>query len=272
MLKRRIITAVILVAILLAVLFYLPPFVFFLVTVFVAFGCAWEWTTLMEVKKMSMRCIYLAIMSFAFLIMLFIPVIYIFFVTLFWWLFATLLIVLYPRASNGWGASSFWRGVMGLFVIVPCWVAINFIRNANDGDGIYALLFLFVLIWGADSAAYFVGRQWGKTKLAPRVSPGKSMQGLYGALVFTLIYSLLVLWLCHIPFKIWPWAVALSLITVLFSVCGDLFESMIKRKAGMKDSGNLLPGHGGLLDRIDSLTAAAPIFALGAMLLGMYLD
>lgn len=272
MLKLRIITAVILIGIIFAVLFYLPPLAFFFLTVFIALTGAWEWSNLMELKKTSQRILYLVLVAITFFAALYIPILLIFFATFLWWLFALVLILLYPRWRHWWGKSVYWRGLMGLLVLVPCWVAFNFIRSANDGDGVYALLFLFALIAGADSAAYFVGKKWGKNKLAPHVSPGKSLQGLGGAVLYSLLIALVALWTSHIPLQVWPWAMGLSLITVLFSVVGDLFESMLKRQANLKDSGYLLPGHGGLLDRIDSYTAAAPIFALGAMLLGMYLD
>ncbi|MDN8493205.1 CDP-archaeol synthase, partial [Acinetobacter baumannii] len=122
--------------------------------------------------------------------------------------------------------------------------------------------------WGADSGAYFVGRKFGKRKLAPTVSPNKSVEGLYGGILTTIIVMLVVqyqylnlTWVQQLLFLI------LSLITVFGSVLGDLFESMIKRRAGIKDSGRVLPGHGGVLDRIDSLLAAAPIFATGMYIL-----
>ncbi len=124
---------------------------------------------------------------------------------------------------------------------------------------------------GAQILRYFTGKQWGRHKLLPLVSPGKSVEGLIGALVNTVILTMIALWLCNTPSVVWPWAMLLSLSTVLFSIVGDLFESVMKREANVKDSGQLLPGHGGLLDRIDSLTAAAPVFAFGAWLLGHYL-
>jgi CDP-diglyceride synthetase len=130
------------------------------------------------------------------------------------------------------------------------------------------LMYLFLLVWGADSGAYFVGRKFGKRKLAPTVSPNKSVEGLYGGILTTIIVMLVVqyqylnlTWVQQLLFLI------LSLITVFGSVLGDLFESMIKRRAGIKDSGRVLPGHGGVLDRIDSLLAAAPIFATGMYIL-----
>lgn len=272
MLRQRIITALILIPITLAILFYLPPMPFAMLMSFVTLGAAWEWTNLMGLKKVSRRWLYLALVAAIFIVALFkLPVLLLFVSTFIWWLFATILIILYPRGSKWWSSSVLIRGLMGLFVLIPCWAAIIYIR-IQQNDGIYALLFLFVLIWGADSAAYFVGKKWGKHKLAPHVSPGKSVEGMCGAIIFSLLIAVAVFWLCKIPLRIWPWGVALALVTVLFSIMGDLFESMLKREAGLKDSGGLLPGHGGLLDRIDSLTAAAPVFVLGALVLGTYLE
>ncbi|MCO8041758.1 phosphatidate cytidylyltransferase [Acinetobacter bohemicus] len=130
------------------------------------------------------------------------------------------------------------------------------------------LMYLFLLVWGADSGAYFVGRKFGKKKLAPNVSPNKSVEGLYGGIVTSMLIVIAVASL----YLEMTWAelslfLILSIVTVFSSVLGDLFESMIKRRAGIKDSGRILPGHGGVLDRIDSLLAAAPIFATGIYIL-----
>ena len=126
------------------------------------------------------------------------------------------------------------------------------------------LLYVFLLVWCADSGAYFVGRKLGRRKMAPNVSPNKSMEGLAGGLVTGLLVvvaiSVFKLQLTGVPLIAF---VALSAITILASVLGDLFESMLKRRADVKDSGTILPGHGGILDRIDSLLSATPIFALG---------
>lgn len=270
MLMKRILTALILIPITLAALFYLSPPMFYLFTGIIALGAAWEWSNLMGVTTLKGKIIYLLITAIIFAWLLKISVFAVFIVAFFWWLIAAFLVFTYPRHGGLWATSVFMRGVMGLFVIVPCMAAINFMRNQSDG--IYALLFLFVLVWSADSAAYFTGKKWGKRKLAASVSPGKTWEGVFGALIFSALITLCTLWMINIPYSLWPWALILSLIAVLFSIVGDLFESMMKREAGVKDSGNLLPGHGGLLDRIDSLTAAAPIFVLGGILLGMYLE
>jgi phosphatidate cytidylyltransferase len=130
------------------------------------------------------------------------------------------------------------------------------------------VLTLLVLIWIADSGAYFAGRRWGRRKLAPVVSPGKTREGVYGALAGGLAWGGLAGWWLGLSAGRAAGLVALCLATVLASVVGDLQESLLKRRRGLKDSGRLLPGHGGVLDRIDSLTAGAPVFAVGLGLLG----
>ncbi len=271
MLKQRVITAAILIPLFIFLIFGVSPRIFSVVTAIIMLIGAWEWTLLMGVTRFPQCFFYPVVMFFVLILMfaliylhkLFIP--YILYIALVWWLLATLLVVCYPKASVLWGKSILVRAIMGFLVLIPCWLAINFIRVAY---GPYLLLFLFILIWGADIGAYFAGKKWGKNKLAPEVSPGKTWQGLYGAIVVTLLVALLGSWWFAIPAQEWWAVIALSLITVLFSVVGDLFESMLKRNVGVKDSGQIFPGHGGLLDRIDSLTAAAPVFALGSLLLG----
>ena len=127
------------------------------------------------------------------------------------------------------------------------------------------LLFLFVLVWVADSAAYFAGKKFGQNKLAEQLSPGKTREGVYGALVGTFMLSLVGIWIwrADLQFSLAIYFVILCVLSAIISVVGDLFESLLKRNAGKKDSGKLIPGHGGVLDRIDSLLAAAPGFMLG---------
>lgn len=232
-------------------------------------------TTLMQLESMGARFGYLFLLLSSMFGLLFVPTPLVFACAFFWWLFALILVLIYPRAASFWGQSKVIKGAMGAFVLLPCWTAINYIRN--DSAGSFELLFLLSLIWGADSSAYFAGKKWGTTKLIPVVSPGKSLQGLLAALVSCVFLTVIFIYLyamfglfAYPPFGVLMAAVALSVITILFSVLGDLFESMLKRQAGLKDSGNILPGHGGILDRIDSLTAAAPVYALGTLMLSVY--
>lgn len=265
MLKQRILTAIILIPLFIYLVLKLSDPAFYMMTAVIVIWGAWEWSPFMDVVKFPQCFFYPLAMIFILIFSLAIPIHIILFIAFAWWLVALCLVSLYPGATRWWSKSIWVRAVMGLLVLVPCWRAINFIHASDNGP--YTLLFLFVLIWGADSGAYFVGRAWGKHKLAPAVSPGKSWQGLFGALLTTILIAFGSFYIFNIPQKIWLGATALCLITVLFSVLGDLFESMMKRNVGLKDSGQILPGHGGVLDRVDSLTAAAPIFILGTLLL-----
>lgn len=266
MLKYRILTAVILIPLFLLMLFALPAGWFCGVTgLFVLLG-AWEWSSLMGIQRTPFKLIYPIMMFFILFAAMWLYIPNVIVAASVWWVLATVLVMIYPKGSRAWGSGVVARGLMGLMVLVPCWLALNFIRNVAE-NGTYILLFLFILIWGADTGAYFAGRWWGKNKLAPEVSPGKTWQGLFGALVTTILITLVTLYLIHAPYRAWIGACVMAMITVLFSVVGDLFESMLKRKEGLKDSGRLLPGHGGILDRIDSLTAAAPIFLFCALFL-----
>jgi phosphatidate cytidylyltransferase len=132
----------------------------------------------------------------------------------------------------------------------------------RDEFGPGYVLFLFLLIWVADIGAYFAGRRWGRRKLALAISPGKTWEGAVGAGAAALAFALAGAAALGLGSR-WPGFVAICMVTVGFSIAGDLFESMMKRQRGLKDSGSLLPGHGGVLDRVDSLTAAAPVFLLG---------
>ena len=147
----------------------------------------------------------------------------------------------------------------GVFVLPTAWLALVLLHER----GAMLFLFMFVLIWVADSAAYFTGKRFGKTKLAAALSPGKTREGLWGALIAGAGFAVIgVVWL-PVELQFAAYFIMLCLICVLISVVGDLFESLLKRNAGVKDSGNILPGHGGLLDRVDSVLAAAPVFLFG---------
>lgn len=187
-----------------------------------------------------------------------------------WWLVAVVIWLIAVVWIRQFPENTSWHDnrliAIGLLVITSAMSAMFYLWSQSP----WWLLYVFVLVWCADSGAYFVGRKFGKRKMAPKVSPNKSMEGLYGGLATGLIAVLAVSY-----FKLDLSGgqllafVVLSAVTIVASVFGDLFESMLKRQAGIKDSGSILPGHGGVLDRIDSLLSAMPIFALGFWLLGL---
>jgi phosphatidate cytidylyltransferase len=169
----------------------------------------------------------------------------------------------YP-ANAIWWARPVLLVPLGFLLLVPAWLGLTSLHAASA----WWLMYLFGLVWGADTGAYFAGRAFGKHKLAPHVSPGKTLEGFLGGLALTMAMAVAVAICRDLNSLRLAAFLGLSLLTVLASVLGDLFESMVKRHAGIKDSGTIFPGHGGALDRIDSLTAAAPVFALGWWLAG----
>jgi phosphatidate cytidylyltransferase len=271
MLKQRVLTAIILIPLFVGLVLKLPPRGFCLLTSLLVVVSAIEWSGLMGIKGFPKSIIFPFLMIILIVNGLYllathvVSVPEVMYVAFAFWIIAAFWVFSYPKTSNIWGKGVLVRGIMGILVLMPCWLALNFIRVLPSGE--YILLALFVLIWGADTGAYFAGKKWGKHKIIPIVSPGKSWEGLAGALITTVLLVFCILTSLKFPtVDIWALLV-LSLVTVLFSVLGDLFESMLKRKVDLKDSGAILPGHGGILDRIDSLTAAAPIFALGLILM-----
>ena len=173
------------------------------------------------------------------------------------WLMALSWVRVFPTKTNWYGKQ---LALMGAVILTASITAMFYLWQLSA----WWLLYVFLLVWCADSGAYFVGRKLGRRKMAPNVSPNKSMEGLAGGLITGLlvvvVISVFKLQLTGVPLIAF---VALSALTILASVLGDLFESMLKRRADVKDSGTILPGHGGVLDRIDSLLSATPIFALG---------
>lgn len=272
MLKQRLLTAAILVPLVVWGILRLPTeYLAMVLALFILQG-AWEWTAFMKMSSVIKRGLYVLVVAAglagSWLMLrdgasnwMAIPVL-----SLFWWLLAIALVLQFPNAASRW-SSSVAQCVIGLIVLVPTWLAVVALHESGE-QGPLLVMYLLSLIWVADSGAYFSGRAWGKRKLAPSVSPGKSWEGVGGGAVLSLAYAVGAAQVLELPGNQWPLFVVLSLVTVLFSVLGDLTESMFKRHAGMKDSGTLLPGHGGVLDRIDSVTAAAPVFVVGYWLGG----
>ena len=175
-----------------------------------------------------------------------------------WWLVALAWVVAYQQGRDpGAMHSPVVAALVGWLVLLPSWLGMVFVHASPDGP--YLVLLLFVIIWSADTGAYFAGRRFGRRRLAPRVSPGKTWEGLAGATAAVLLVAAVTNGDSTRTGLAWPYVTAV--VVMLVSVLGDLAESLFKRRVGLKDSGTLLPGHGGVLDRIDSLTAAAPVFA-----------
>lgn len=269
MLKQRVLTAAILIPLLLVSIIWLPSQYFALLIAFVATVGAWEWTKFMQLTVLPKKLLYMAVFLVTLTICWYFTSAYpefaslILYGSLLWWVCALFLIFSYPRQIKLCN-NNIISGVIGIVVLVPCWLSITWLHNKYE-QGIQLVVYLFALIAVADSGAYFGGRLWGRNKLAPNVSPGKSWEGAISGLVCVGI-------LAYFCFEIVMQRplnrqstgifIIISLITAAFSIVGDLSESLFKRRVGLKDSGNILPGHGGVLDRIDSMTAAAPVFAI----------
>ncbi|NVD07318.1 CDP-diglyceride synthetase [Vibrio sp. JPW-9-11-11] len=182
-----------------------------------------------------------------------------------WWLVASGLAITYPKSSSLWQPSNWLRYGFGILTLLPFfWSVIMLRAEGIDGDayhGARLVLYVCLIVWAADSGAYFAGKSLGKRKMAPSVSPNKTIEGLVGGMITALIIGWATAQWFDIQFtSLWA-MIVITLATVVISVLGDLVESMFKRVAGIKDSSNIIPGHGGVLDRIDSLTAAFPVFA-----------
>lgn len=268
MLKSRIITALILAPITLGSVFLLPsPWFAAFIGLVVLMG-AWEWTAMMRLMRFSQRIAYVLFLLLILLLTSKYLIEYqvvIFSIAVCWWLIATALVIVYPRFTLSW-RNKLSKGVIGLLVLLPTWLALVQVRELAAGP--WLILYLFLLVWGADTGAYFAGKRYGKRKLMPRVSPAKSWAGVGGAVATVLLVSFAAKPYFDFADNTLLGIYLLALLVVFASVVGDLLESMFKRHCGIKDSGRLLPGHGGVMDRIDSLTAAAPVFALCLISLG----
>ncbi|CUX96923.1 phosphatidate cytidylyltransferase [Candidatus Doolittlea endobia] len=275
MLQYRLLTTLVLMPIVIAALFLLQPVGFALITLAVCMFSAWEWGQLAGLASLSQRIALAILCGLLLTIMLLIvpayrpfvtvwQVQYTLWVALVWWLSALPLILSYPRSAVIWRKSRLLRLVFGILTIVPFFWGMLALRqhnyDINHFAGAWWLFYVMVLVWSLDSGAYIFGRALGYYRLAPKISPGKTWEGLWGG----LITSAVITWLFikHAPITAAPFTLLVSsIMAVLASVLGDLTESMFKREAGIKDSSHLIPGHGGILDRIDSLTAAVPVFS-----------
>lgn len=265
MLKQRIITGLILAPLVLCGVFLLEPNYFAWFFAFILAVAGWEWANLSSFTTPIVRVTYgMLIAALALTVMPLISVTWVLTISLMWWIIATILVLTYPDSSKLW-RHPWVSAVLGLVILLPMWKALVFIREANftpiEGfNSLLLILYVLLLVWSADVGAYFTGKAWGKRKLAPNVSPGKSWAGAWGGVTATLILALGSAYLMNFSTIMTIQLVVITALTACISIIGDLTESMFKRTRGIKDSSALLPGHGGVMDRIDSLLAAIPIF------------
>jgi phosphatidate cytidylyltransferase len=277
MLKQRIITGLIMASGLLAAVALLPVAALaVLFAVIVALG-AWEWSRLAGWVSTPARIAFVAVVilalgfAYQYCELAHSPgpeeVQPLLGLACLWWSIAILWLRSYPASGALWGNVAM-RSFMGLLVLVPAWVSAIFLLSFPRGG--LLVIAMIVVVAAADIGAYFTGKSLGKHKLAPSVSPAKTWEGFWGGLVCAFLLALLTWYLLPASFSHVGLGavVTVFLATALFSVVGDLVVSMVKRESGFKDSGSLLPGHGGVLDRLDSICGAAPVFALGLLLAG----
>ncbi|MDC8830408.1 phosphatidate cytidylyltransferase [Alteromonas gilva] len=279
MLKQRIITAIILAPLAILAILFLPITMFqYVIAGVVALG-GYEWANMSGLSSRPVKVVFgLALLAVCLGLIALVDVELIWFqgslnalyhwilsLAALWWLASLFMIIAYPRYSAFWQQSWIIRCLFGVITLIPTWVAVVALRSSlYDVDTFYgASLIFYVLgiVWAADIGAFFVGVKFGRHKLRPNVSPGKTFEGLFGGVMAS--FAIIAFAALHYQVessRIWL-HLLIGGLTVAVSALGDLNESMFKRCAGIKDSGRILPGHGGLMDRIDSLTAAFPVFA-----------
>lgn len=263
MLYKRILTAIPLAALVAWIIFFQPSSVFFYFVLFIVLIAAYEWAKLSGVQNIYLKMAFAIFMVLA--VWLFQQYaqdydMWIIYVAVLWWFGVTL----YLKNAKPKAASSDLKvdKLLAAFIVLPAaTLAMRDIHALNQGS--YWLFYSISLVWMADNGAYFVGKKFGKHKLAPNISPGKTIEGLFGAILATSLYTLLASYYFGLNIEKSALLMLLSIVLTFISVSGDLYFSFLKREAGVKDSGNILPGHGGILDRIDSVLAAMPVFIVG---------
>ena len=265
MLKTRVITAAVLLVLFCLDLFYASNEVFALVLAFIVAAGAWEWSRLSGVHNEHAQTAYAVAVSLLALLCLYLPqsdsfIRWVMLAGFLFWGGALAAFYMQPVLAPVRQASSMLLAV-GVVVLVIASLAIQYLRSYAPQASVWLLLYAFVIIWCMDIGAYFSGRRFGKRKLAPLISPGKSWEGVYGGLAVTAVLLLLVLIIPDWPAGSRGPLLLATVLAAVASVVGDLFESRMKRASGFKDSSQLLPGHGGVLDRLDGVLAGIPMFA-----------
>ena len=265
MLLQRILTALVLAPLAIGLLFLADTELFAIGLMPLILVAGAEWCRLAGVESVVFKTLYLLLLALMMLVCYQWPVAVgpLLLLTPVWWLLVAWVITGYPHKQPRWLLAKLPMLLAGPLLLVVSWYAFIVMRGRPDGQ--WLILLLFGLVWGADIGAYFAGRRWGKVKLMPEVSPGKSWEGVVGGSIAALIVAAVAAFSVGQTGMELVYFLVVGVVTAWVSVVGDLAESLFKRRAGVKDSGRLLPGHGGVLDRIDGLVIAAPFFSIAML-------
>lgn len=277
MTRTRLLAALVMTPLAIAAILLLPTQWLALLAAVVFLGGLWEWLRLAEVEDTLARTVLLVLNLLLMVAMVWASrtasggSLVLFQVAAMigvaWWLFAALWLRAYDYGSDHDNGARVAKLAAGTFAVIPAWCALVLI-HAQRPNGHVWLFVALTIVWAADTGAYFAGRKFGRHKLSPRISPNKTIEGLAGGALAGIVAGVVGGALIGTGASKLPAVALAALVVVVFSVVGDLFESLLKRHAGVKDSGDLIPGHGGLLDRMDSVLAALPVFVLGKEWLG----
>lgn len=277
MTRTRLLAALVMTPLAILAILLLPTQWLAVLAAVVFLGGLWEWLRLAEVEDTLARTVLLALN-----LLLMVAIVWasrtasggslVLFqlasiIGVAWWLLAALWLRAYNFGSDHDSGARVAKLAAGTFAVVPAWCALVLL-HAQRPNGHIWLFVALAIVWAADTGAYFAGRKLGRHKLSPRISPNKTVEGLVGGALAGVAVGIAGGVLAGAPLAKLPAVALVALVVVVFSVVGDLFESLLKRHAGVKDSGNLIPGHGGLLDRMDSVLAALPVFVMGKEWLG----
>ncbi|MDC8012208.1 phosphatidate cytidylyltransferase [Tahibacter soli] len=274
MLKQRTLTALTLAPLAVALIVFAPTALLAVVAAAAFLFATWEWTRMLGLRGEGSRAAVVAAHAMLLVLLWFARG------SAAWWIAIALGVAWWPVAAlwlrhYSYGAAPTRENVArklvaGTFIVVPAWAALIAVHGGGE-RGPWWALFGLLLIWVADSGAYLAGSRWGagRAKLAPRISPGKTWVGVYGAIASSALVGIAGAWLLGVRGLALAGVFVLAMLTVVCSIVGDLFESLIKRHANVKDSGDLFPGHGGMFDRLDSVFAALPVWAGGLALLSL---
>lgn len=267
MLKQRIFSALILVPLVVIGVLFSNQSTFALLVILALLLAAWEWSALIPLQGRPIRVSYLVLTAALTAMAWYFAQSEAFVNSLLWLAMAWWLFVLFwiTRPDIGREVNTLHvvgKALLGLGMLISTWLALVVLHGRPD-QGAHWVLYVLVLVWVADSGAFFAGKTFGRNKLAPAVSPGKTWEGVFGALLACAVFAFGYAHFLGLKGAVFSSFILVCLVTVLFSIAGDLLESLLKRQRGIKDSGTLIPGHGGILDRIDSLLAAAPVFLFG---------